>query len=217
MTRRVAGFLVAVVLAVLSVAPGCVSPAPGDPPDPLAGMWGTPAAEAGGFDRDALFGRWRDLDRDGCDTKQEVVARDSGATCPPRPADGVTIIDPYTGETVAGWDGIDGEHVVSLRYACWYGACGPGWDKARRVEFGNDWTSRVPGCPRCSQVVASDDSVNQRKGERGPSQFVPPTREGRCFYGSTFLAVTAHWGLVIPEADRVAAERMAAECPGDAR
>jgi hypothetical protein len=144
-----------------------------------------------GYDRD-LFRHWVDVDGDGCDTRQEVLIRDS-RTFPQ--------IDPYRCKVIAGdwyspYDGaswenpsdVDIDHVVALKEAWDSGAWK--WSSEHRRAFANDLSDS-------RSLMAVTDSVNQSKGDRDPSQWLPPRRDYRCTYISIWLAVKARWVLTV--------------------
>jgi hypothetical protein len=123
--RTVLGISGVVVLAIIVV--GVVAEV-----SDSAGESAAPMPTVGGYER-ALFPHWSDLDGDGCDTRSEVLARDAiQSTVGP---DGcvryVVILDPYTGERVAGRAEIDIDHLISLRDAWDSGA--HAWTTARRA------------------------------------------------------------------------------------
>ena len=76
-----------------------------------------------GYDRDQFGPTWADVDRNGCDTRNDVLARDlTGETFKPGTRDCVvqsgTLADPYTGTTIEFVKGdgssVDIDHVVAL-------------------------------------------------------------------------------------------------------
>lgn len=160
---------------------GADMPTGGDPSTPPAA-----SAEAG-YDRDA-FPHWSDLDGDGCDTRDEVLARaaiqstdDDGDGC----VDHVVIVDPYTGHRVAGRDQIDIDHVASLRDGWDSGA--DEWTQARREAFAND----------PANLVATQDDINREKSDRGPDEWQPPNPDKRCRYLTIYRDVKTRYGLAI--------------------
>jgi len=144
-----------------------------------------------GYDRD-LFRHWIDDDGDDCDTRQEVLIRDSQSS---------PQIDPYRCKVIAGnwyspYDGtmwedpsdVDIDHVVALKEAWDSGAWQ--WSAEKRRAFANDLSDS-------RSLMAVTDSVNQSKGDRDPSQWMPPRRDYRCTYISLWLSVKARWSLSV--------------------
>lgn len=156
----------------------------------------TVANEVGaGYDRD-LFRHWTDEDGDSCDTRQEVLIRDSRST---------PQIDPYRCKVIAGtwyspYDGavwedpsdVDIDHVVALKEAWDSGAWQ--WSSEKRRAFANDLSDS-------RSLMAVTDSVNQSKGDRDPSQWMPPRRDYRCSYISLWLSVKARWSLAVDQSE----------------
>ena len=120
-------------------------PAPGSALAALAQLEVRTPGPDTGFARDVFGAVWADLDGDGCDTRDDVLARDltdlafgtDGAACQVRAG---TLVDPYTGERLAFRQGADEpvrvDHVVPLLDAWRQGA--RGWDDATRERFAND-------------------------------------------------------------------------------
>lgn len=170
----------------------------------------TVANEVGaGYDRD-LFRHWTDEDGDSCDTRQEVLIRDSRST---------PQIDPYRCKVIAGnwyspYDGavwedpsdVDIDHVVALKEAWDSGAWQ--WSSEKRRAFANDLSDS-------RSLMAVTDSVNQSKGDRDPSQWMPPRRDYRCSYISLWLSVKARWSLAVDQSEAgMIRALLADECRG---
>jgi len=97
---------IALVSFGVSVGVGAVDvPAVLDLPRPTASV-------ADGYDRGEFGTGWADADGDGCDTRDEVLARDAlgAAFGPDGCVEHVVILDPYTGEQVDGRAEIDIDH-----------------------------------------------------------------------------------------------------------
>ena len=148
-----------------------------------------------GYDRD-LFPHWEDLDGDGCDTRQEVLIRDSSS-----PAQ----VDPYGCKVVEGdwfsvYDGqstslpsdIDIDHVVALKEAWDSGAWD--WSVSARTLFANDLTER-------RTLIAVSDNSNQSKSDKDPSNWMPPRREDWCRYLGDWVAIKVRWNLSMDQSE----------------
>lgn len=148
-----------------------------------------------GYDRD-LFPHWEDLDRDGCDTRQEVLIRDSLS-----PAQ----IDPYRCRVVEGdwfstYDGqstslpsdIDIDHVVALKEAWDSGAWD--WSVSARTLFANDLTDR-------RTLIAVSDNSNQSKSDKDPSNWMPSRVDDWCRYLGDWVAVKVRWNLSMDQSE----------------
>src|SRR3954454_19558890 len=96
-----------------------------------------------GYDRDEFGQAWLDTNRNGCDTRSDILARDlTNPTVTPGTngcrVEAGTLADPYTGtliQYVRGNDTVDIDHVVALSNAWQTGAFG--WDVRKRAAFAN--------------------------------------------------------------------------------
>ena len=144
----------------------------------------------------SLFEHWRDIDGDGCDSREQVLKRDS-VTLPQ--------VDPYKCKVVAGdwvspYDGvrwsnptdIDIDHVVALKEAWDSGAWA--WSSATRKAYANDTSDR-------RTLLAVTDSVNQQKSDKDPSNWVPPLKSYLCTYLGNWISVKARWNLSMDQSE----------------
>lgn len=150
------------------------------PPDsPAAVSWGEGGSRTGWFGR-----AWEDVDGDGCDTRNEILARDltetdysraeglqgreegagqGASVCPDATVWSGVLHDPYTGSTIAFTRGQDTsaavqiDHVVPLNYLYAHGAWA--WDARTRLLVANDPLN----------LLAVDGQANQSKGACGPA------------------------------------------------
>ncbi|MCW2697685.1 MAG: hypothetical protein JWR62_2770 [Modestobacter sp.] len=194
-------------------------PAPGAAPDAARSaltVLGTLAvkgrAPKTGYDRDEFGPTWADVDRNGCDTRNDVLARDlTGEAFAPGTQDCVvrsgSLADPYTGMTIhfVKGDGssVDIDHVVALSNGWQTGAFA--WDGARRTAFANDPLN----------LLAVDYSANRQKGDGDAATWLPPARDARCGYVARQVAVKAAYGLWVTSAERDAMTRVLDGCPAE--
>ncbi|WP_138731929.1 GmrSD restriction endonuclease domain-containing protein [Modestobacter excelsi] len=165
-----------------------------------------------GYDRDQFGPQWADVDRNGCDTRDDVLARDlTDETFKPVTRDCVvlsgTLADPYTGQTIAFAKGdgssVDIDHVVALSDAWQTGA--HRWDEARRTALANDPLN----------LLAVDYSANRQKGDGDAATWLPPERGYRCAYVARQVAVKAAYGLWVTQAEHDAMAGVLDGCPGE--
>jgi hypothetical protein len=165
-----------------------------------------------GYDREQYGPPWVDVDRNGCDTRNDVLARDlTGEQFKPGTHDCVvlsgTLADPYTGQTIAFVRGsgasVDIDHVVALGDAWQTGAFG--WDEARRTALANDPLN----------LLAVDYSANRQKGDADAASWLPANRGYRCAYVARQVAVKAAYGLWVTQAEHDAIAGVLAGCPGE--
>ena len=144
----------------------------------------------------SLFIHWADLNGDGCDTREEILKRDS--TSKPQ-------VDPYrcyvvAGDWVSPYDGarlsdrgdVDIDHVVALKEAWDSGAWA--WSESQRKAYANDMTDR-------RTLIAVTDRVNVSKSDKDPSNWMPPLRSYWCAYLGDWISVKARWGLSMDQSE----------------
>ena len=180
--------------------------------DVLATLPAKGRAPETGYDRDRYGPQWADVDRNGCDTRNDVLARDlTDEQFKPGTHDCVvlsgTLADPYTGQTISFVKGdgssVDIDHVVALSDAWQTGAFG--WDEARRTALANDPLN----------LLAVDFSANRQKGDGDAATWLPPVRSYRCAYVARQVAVKAAYGLWVTPAEHDAIAAVLEGCPGE--
>ena len=150
------------------------------------------------YSRDAFGSAWRDVDRNGCDTRNDILRRDfttsifkSGTgDCK---VIGGTWTDPYSNESYTfdeAPSGVHIDHVVSLKNAWQMGA--DKWSDDMRVEFAND--------PLNLKVTIA--SLNQQKSDSNAASWLPPFKPGRCNFIATQVAVKVKWNLYVTESEK---------------
>lgn len=182
--------------------------APGVPGAPL----GHPvkgSAPKTGYDRVADFGEaWLDVDGNGCDTRDDILARDLTGVVRRGSCTVVsgTLDDPYTGTRIAFERGVDTsarvqiDHVVPLMDAWRTGA--QALSQEAREHLANDPLN----------LVAVDGPTNQQKGAGDAATWLPPAKGYRCTYAARQVAVKSAYGLWVVPAERAALERILAAC-----
>ncbi|MGY1715062.1 HNH endonuclease family protein, partial [Geodermatophilus sp. SYSU D01106] len=217
--RALAALGVAVALTsgcdlVTGAAPAPVTGLPGSALETLATVDVRGRGPRTGYERDEFGDGWVDADRNGCDTRNDVLARDlTGETFVPGSRDCVvatgTLDDPYSGRTIAFRRGegtseaVQIDHVVALSDAWQKGA--RQWDDARRTQFANDPLN----------LLAVDGPLNMQKGDGDAATWLPPDRSYRCAYVARQVAVKATYGLWVTQAERDAMAAVLGTCPGE--
>ncbi|GIL37276.1 calcium-binding protein [Phycicoccus sp. DTK01] len=172
-------------------------------------------AAKSGYDRDRFGQAWADVDRNGCDTRNDILRRDLSAVTLKRGTRGCVVLsgtlhDPYTGRTLAFVRGartsgaVQVDHVVALSDAWQKGA--QRWDEATRTAFANDPLN----------LLAVDGPTNAAKGDGDTATWLPPRKAARCGYVARQVAVKSRYRLWMTAAERAAAERVLGGCPGQA-
>lgn len=163
------------------------------------------------YRRDDFGDGWIDTDGNGCAQRQDVLSRDLTEVAVD--SDGCTVLsgsldDPYTATTIAfAHDRIGGDseavqidHIVSLS-AAWAGGAWS-WSEADRITFANE----------LDHLIAVDGPTNSAKGDRGPSQWMPPNATYGCLYALDYVTIAADWSLAVPASDRDALVDTLTEC-----
>ncbi|WP_142120264.1 GmrSD restriction endonuclease domain-containing protein [Arthrobacter sp. SLBN-122] len=165
-----------------------------------------------GYDR-AQFGQaWADVDRNGCDTRNDILKRDlSGITYTnsvPCKVQTGTLADPYTGKTISFVRGsgtstaVQIDHVVALSDAWQKGA--QQLSTEQRTAFANDPLN----------LQATDGPINQQKGDGDAATWLPPNKAFRCEYVARQISVKATYGLWVTQAEHDAMARILGDCSG---
>lgn len=158
-----------------------------------------------GYDR-TLFKHWIDADRDGCDTRREVLIAES--TTPVTVGAGCSIIggtwfSVYDGVTTTDASTFDIDHMVPLKEAWDSGA--HSWDATTRQAFANDLSLDV-------SLVAVSASSNRSKSDRDPADWLPAKLDYRCSYVDAWIAVKLRWNLSVDRAEHDALAAVLADC-----
>ncbi|MEV7678234.1 HNH endonuclease family protein [Streptomyces sp. NPDC088341] len=166
-----------------------------------------------GYERDKFGYAWMDtadgvpLARNGCDTRNDLLARDgqevrlrSGSDCV---VVSMTLSDPYTGKDI-DWKkqkatAVQIDHMVPLSYAWQLGAAR--WNEEKRERIANDPLNLLP----------VDGPANSSKGDSGPASWLPPDRKIRCAYAVRFAQVALKYELPVTAPDK---RTMLAQCGG---
>lgn len=162
----------------------------------------------------AEFGQaWADIDRNGCDTRNDILARDLTArTLKPGTRSCVVLTgaldDPYTARNIAFQRGrstssaVQIDHVVSLSDAWQKGA--QQLTEAQRTAFANDPLN----------LLAVSSAANQQKGDGDAATWLPPNKAYRCAYVARQISVKAAYKLWVTRAEHDAMTTVLAKCDG---
>ena len=164
-----------------------------------------------GFSRDAFGPRWADADRNGCDTRNDILRRDlepvvTRAGTHDCVVESGVLVDPYTGDRIDFVKGdrtsaaVQIDHVVALSDAWQKGA--QQLDDRTRLEFANDPLN----------LVAVGSRPNQQKGDGDAATWLPPNTAYRCSYVARQVAVKAKYDLWVTPAERDQIARILDAC-----
>ena len=205
MAARLVVLLAAAVLAASNGAPATAATSVSGTGLQLLARLATAPEHPSGYAR-ALFVHWIDADRDGCDTREEVLIAESRTT--PRIGAGCSVAGSwrsvYDGVTTTSASSFDIDHVVPLKEAWDSGAWA--WTSARRKGYANDL-----GNARSLRAVSA--ASNRAKSDRDPAQWLPPLTSFRCTYATDWVVIKVRWRLNVDALERAAIKRILAACP----
>jgi hypothetical protein len=165
------------------------------------------AEDRTGYNRETSYGGWIDADRDGCNTRAEVLL-DEAVTAPTVTGTctltGGEWFSWYDDTTVDRAGGLDIDHLVPLAESWDSGASQ--WTKERRVRYAN-----YLGDPR--HLVAVTARSNRQKSDQDPATWMPPAADATCRYTADWISVKLTWQLAVDPAERDALTRFAEACP----
>jgi hypothetical protein len=164
-----------------------------------------------GYDRAQFGQRWADVNRNGCDTRNDILQRDlANIVFKPGTHSCVVLsgdlIDPYSGTTINFVRGnitsmeVQIDHVVALGNAWVTGAFKLTLEK--RTEFANDPLN----------LLAVKGVLNSQKQDGDAATWLPPLKSYRCTYVSKQIAVKAKYGLWVTAPEKAAMKSVLAKC-----
>ena len=158
----------------------------------------------------AQFTHWSDLDRNGCDARNDTLKRDltevtyKAGTRDCKVISGL-LLDPYSGKVItfsSTKSTIDIDHVVALSNAWQTGAAY--FDKTKRQQIANDPLN----------LLAVNFSLNRQKGDGDAATWLPPLKSYRCDYVARQIAVKAKYGLWVTQPEKIAIIKLLEKCEG---
>jgi hypothetical protein len=208
---------ISVLLAavVVGIAPGnlvAVQPEPGLATAVLETLPVKGRAPKTGYTRAQFGAAWADVDRNGCDTRNDILNRDltsiiyKPGTRNCVVASGI-LVDRYSGETINFLRGnltsmdVQIDHVVALSNAWQTGAFKLSADK--RKAFANDPLN----------LFAVKGKLNSQKGDGDAATWLPPLKSFRCAYVAQQIAVKAKYSLWVVAPEKAAMVSILAKCP----
>ncbi len=139
----------------------------------------------------SLFKHWVDADKDGCDTRAEVLIEEAvvkpkiGPKCK---LTGGEWFSSYDGKTITNASKLDVDHLVPLAEAWRSGAWK--WTAAERQAYANDLDLIT------KSLVAVSASVNRSKGDKDPADWLPKIgRTDLCEYIKNWVDVKWKYSL----------------------
>ena len=165
-----------------------------------------------GYSRDQFGQSWADLNRNGCDTRNDILKRDlTQITYKPKTRDCVVLtgvlVDRYSGESINFVRGnissmeVQIDHVVALSNAWQTGAFK--LSKIERTALANDPLN----------LFAVKGRLNSQKSDGDAATWLPPLKSFRCSYVAQQIAVKAKYSLWVTKPEKNAMFRILAKCP----
>ena len=161
----------------------------------------------------AQFGQaWADVDRNGCDTRNDMLKRDlTNIVYKVKTRDCVVLsgvlVDRYSGETINFMRGnvtsmeVQIDHVVALSNAWQTGAFK--LTVLQRTALANDPMN----------LFAVKGRLNSQKGDGDTATWLPPLKSFRCSYVAQQIAVKAKYSLWVTAPEKEAMVRILTSCP----
>lgn len=139
-----------------------------------------------GYNR-SLFKHWIDADKDGCNTRAEVLIEE--AVIKPKISKRCVLtggkwLSPYDDKTTTKASALDIDHMVPLAEAWRSGAWA--WTPAQRQAYAND-------LDESRALVAVSLGQNRSKRDRDVADWLPP--KGVCIYVENWIAIKIKYSL----------------------
>jgi hypothetical protein len=164
-----------------------------------------------GYNREAFGQAWSDVDRNGCDTRNDILRRDladvvfaEGSSC--RVSAG-RFHEPYTAQHVDFRRGQDSSRAVQIDHVV---ALADAWQKgAQRLTPGQ--RQSLANDPL--NLIAADGPANQQKSAGDAATWLPANKSIRCHYVARQISVKAAYSLWVTDAEKDAMKRILGSCP----
>lgn len=163
-----------------------------------------------GYSR-SQFPHWSDPDRNGCDSRNDILKRDlkliifkdGTKNCK---VIGGELVDPFSGKKIlfdlsSSASNIDIDHIVALSNAWQTGAIY--FDKETRGNIANDPLN----------LMAVDAALNRQKGDGDAATWLPPLKSFRCEYVARQIAVKSKYKLWVTSPEKAAISNILSKCP----
>jgi 5-methylcytosine-specific restriction endonuclease McrA len=150
-------------------------------------------------------GEWRHWNGSPCNTRADVLVRDGANVKVNKTKSSCSIvsgewISPYDNKTLKNSIELDIDHVIPLSYAARHG--GQAWPATKKTEFANDM----------SNLIAVTASENRKKSDKGPAEYMPPSKEFHCSYSKVWISTAKKYSLSITAKDKTALQEGLKQC-----
>ena len=165
-----------------------------------------------GYTRAQFGSDWADVDRNGCDTRNDILKRDLKNVVFKEKTNSCTVLsgtllDPFSGETINFVQGVKTssevqiDHTVALSNAWQTGAFK--LTSEQRKALANDPLN----------LLAVKGKLNSQKGDGDAATWLPPLKSFRCEYVSRQIAVKLKYKLWFTAPEKEAMIRILKSCP----
>ena len=165
-----------------------------------------------GYVRSEFGQRWADVDRNGCDTRNDILKRDLAEVIYKEKTRNCVVLsgilaDRYSGETINFVRGnitsmeVQIDHVVALSNSWQTGAFN--LTLAQRTALANDPMN----------LFAVKGRLNAQKRDGDAATWLPPLKKFRCAYIAQQIAVKAKYSLWVTAPEKDAMSRILNTCP----
>ena len=165
-----------------------------------------------GYARAQFGSPWTDVNRNGCDTRNDILKRDlTNIVFKAGTRDCVVVtgdlVDPYSGTLINFVKGngtstlVQIDHLVALGNAWVTGAFK--LDIKARTELANDPLN----------LLAVQGRLNSQKQDGDAATWLPPLKSYRCKYVARQIAVKAKYNLWVTAPEKSAMKNILAKCP----
>ena len=148
---------------------------------------------------------WIDEDNDCQNTRAEILISSSLESVTYRNGKACSVYsgkwyDPYSNKFWTLASDVDIDHIVPLAWAYAHGASD--WRAEKKAKFAND----------ADNLIAVDDNLNQAKGAKGPSQWLPPNESFMCDYVKNFDVIVIRYALSYSVSEALDVNRYFKQC-----
>jgi len=165
-----------------------------------------------GYSRSAFGPTWSDVDRNGCDTRNDILKRDLTELSFKENTRNCVVVsgvlnDPYSGERITFIRGnttstlVQIDHVIALGNAWVTGAFQI--SVKQRTLLANDPLN----------LLAVKGSLNSQKQDGDAASWLPPNKSYRCEYVARQISVKKKYGLWVTQPEKDAMKRILEKCP----
>ena len=165
-----------------------------------------------GYTRAQFGPAWADVDRNGCDTRNDILTRDLTQIIYREGTQNCIVLsgvllDPFSGESIAFTRGVLTSSDVQIDHSV---ALSDAWQKGAqklsaetRKAFANDPLN----------LMAVKGRLNSQKGDGDAATWLPPLKSYRCAYVARQIAVKAKYSLWVTLAEKNAMISILSKCP----